>query len=221
MKMNTFDTEDGSVIPEEELFAHYQTKYAATEPTHIANRLGLPFDYICERFSISFMGKEYYVSHPGLRIEPADGVDPYGFEGLPSGRVLIGRYLLHATVFPQNGEFMAFRELPSGEVYARQFERRCLRRLAERFGTHLDEFEDIMEYIGAEHIHGADRAWELEFLDGLSIRFLFWNGDEEFAPSAQILFSSYFPAAFGTYDLAEIIDSCMSAFENVLEFLKK
>ena len=58
--MNTFDTEDGSVIPEEELFAHYQTKYAATEPTHIANRLGLPFDYICERFSISFMGKEYH-----------------------------------------------------------------------------------------------------------------------------------------------------------------
>ena len=29
---------------------------------------------------------------------------------------------------------------------------------------------DIMEYIGAEHIHGADEAWEFEFLDGLSIR---------------------------------------------------
>ena len=221
MKMSTFDRENGTDVSEEKLFRHYQAQYAETEPTHNANRLGLPFDYIFERFSVSFMGKEYYVSHPGMRIEAADGEDPYRLESLPSGRILIGRYLLHATVFPQNGEFIAFRELPSGEVYARQFEERCLSRLARRFGSHLDEFGDIMEYIGAEHIHGADEAWEFEFLDGLSIRFLFWRGDEEFAPTAQILFSSNFPAAFGTYDLAEIIDTCMEAFENVLQYLKK
>ena len=219
--MSTFEREDGAAVPAEELFRHYQAQYARTEPTHIANRLGLPFDYICERFSVSFMGREYYVSHPGMQIEAADGEDLYRLAGLPSGRILIGRYLLHATVFPQNGEFMAFRELPSGEVYARQFEDRCRKRLAERFGNHLDEFGGIMEFIGAEHIHGADEAWELEFLDGLSIRFLFWRGDEEFAPTAQILFSSNFPAAFGTYDLAEIIDTCMEVFENVLTYLKK
>ena len=104
--MSTFDRENGTDVSEEELFRHYQAQYAETEPTHIANRLGLPFDYIFERFSVSFMGKEYYVTHPGMKIEAADGEDPYRLESLPSGRILIGRYLLHATVFPQNGEFM-------------------------------------------------------------------------------------------------------------------
>ena len=40
--------------------------------------------------------------------------------------------------------------------------------------------------------------------DGLFVRLILWEGDEEFPASAQILFSSNFSTAFETYDLAEI-----------------
>ena len=55
-------------------------------------------------------------------------------------------------------------------------------------------------------IPGGDTAVELELFDNLYIRFLLWEGDEEFPASSQILFSSNFPAAFSVYDLTEIVE---------------
>lgn len=72
-----------------------------------------------------------------------------------------------------------------------------------------------METLNATPIHVGDVAYEIELFENLYIQFILWEGDEEFQPSAQILFSSNFPAAFGTYDLAEIGDICINTFSEV------
>ena len=36
----------------------------------------------------------------------------------------------------------------------------------------------------------------MEFLKGLQVQLILWEGDDEFPPSAQILFSDNFPVAF-------------------------
>ena len=53
-----------------------------------------------------------------------------------------------------------------------------------------------MDNIGAAPISNGDAGYEFEFLNDLYLRFLLWEGDEEFPPSAQILFSDNFPLAF-------------------------
>ena len=53
-----------------------------------------------------------------------------------------------------------------------------------------------MEKIGAEKISNGDAGYEFEFLNDLKLRFILWAGDDEFPPSAQILFSDNFPMAF-------------------------
>ena len=83
-----------------------------------------------------------------------------------------------------------------GEVYFKQFQGRCLFRLAFGFGGKLDAFREIMERVGAQAISSGDVGYELEFMKGLFVRLILWAGDDEFPPSAQILFSDNFPAAF-------------------------
>ena len=43
-------------------------------------------------------------------------------------------------------------------------------------------------------------------MPGLSIRFSVWNADEDFPPSAQILFSDNFHYAFDAEDMAYVGD---------------
>ena len=60
----------------------------------------------------------------------------------------------------------------------------------------------------------GDAAYEFNFLEGLRLCFVLWAGDEEFPPSAQILFSDNFPLAYAAEDAAYIGDV-------VLDYMKK
>ena len=111
-------------------------------------------------------------------------------------KILVLRYLTEGGAAPSTGKFLTYREIPWGEVYFKQFQGRCLFRLAFGFGGKLDAFREIMERVGAQAISSGDVGYELEFMKGLFVRLILWAGDDEFPPSAQILFSDNFPAAF-------------------------
>ena len=59
-----------------------------------------------------------------------------------------------------------------------------------------------MEQMGGTPVKMGDVAYSFEIMDGLSMIFIFWEGDEEFQPSAQILFSDNFASVFKAEDLA-------------------
>ena len=191
----------------------YLEKYRQADPVQLSNRLGIPYELGTRCFSFSFMGRQYTVGHPDMHIQCTEGRDALSLDESAMFKSLLVRFLLYATVFPANGNFRTFCELPAGEVYAEEFEERCTRRLARRYGKVLQAFEAIMEDLNAIRIHGADIAYELEFLDGLFIRFLFRRGTAETEPAAQILFSGNFPAAFSASELIEVIELCMEIFD--------
>ena len=113
-----------------------------------------------------------------------------------NAKIFMVRYLSEKAKAPSSGKFLTYREVPWGEVYFKQFQGRCLFRLAFGFGGKLDAFREIMERVGAQAISSGDVGYELEFMKGLFVRLILWAGDDEFPPSAQILFSDNFPAAF-------------------------
>lgn len=136
-------------------------------------------------------------------------------------KILVLRYLLNASVFSHNGDFRAYRELPSGDLYYRQFQGRCIFRLNREYGNRLETIKHIMDSLDATSINMADKGYELEIFENLYLRFLFWAGDEEFPASSQILFSSNFPAAFDAYDLAEIVEICIHTFCEIEKSYRK
>ena len=72
----------------------------------------------------------------------------------------------------------------------------------------------LCEGLGGTEFKGSGIGYEFEFLPGLKLRFILWEGDDEFPASAQILFSDNFPDAFAAEDRVVVC-------ENVLGMMKK
>ena len=92
---------------------------------------------------------------------------------------------------------------------------RCILRLTYGFGFKPDAFRKGMEAMGAKEVKMGDHAYQFEILDQLSVIFILWEGDEEFRPSVQILFSDNFPQAFEAEDVAHIGDISIGALKEL------
>lgn len=189
-------------------FAQYMEQYRALDPQECAKRTGLPYDSETQRFTLRMLQKEYTVSWPELAIERTDGSDT-DFAVLreeTAAKILAIRFLLHGVRADSTGKFLTYREVPTGEVYFRQFSGRCLARLAYGFGSRPEKLAAAFERLGAKRLENGDVSYELEILDHYYVRFILWIGDDEFPPSAQMLFSDNFPVSFIAEDLAVVGD---------------
>jgi hypothetical protein len=59
-------------------------------------------------------------------------------------------------------------------------------------------------HLNAEPLPQGDAGYRFEFLNGLYLSIILWAGDDEFPPSAQILFDDNFVFAFTAEDLAAV-----------------
>mgnify|MGYP001624028979 FL=1 len=188
-------------------YRHYLAEYQAMQPEYISSHLELPFDGFGRSFRVRFMEREYSVSHPDFFIRCLDGEE--GSAVLCRdihAKILLLRYLTEGDRMQATGNLLSYRDLPWGEVYYRQFYGRCILRLARSFGNRLEEFRGIMEGLKGIPREYGDVSYEFEFMEGLRLCFVLWAGDEEFPPSAQILFSDNFPLAYAAEDAAYIGD---------------
>lgn len=179
-------------------YEHYLEIYQGLDPEDMSRRTRIPYDKERGVFTLHLMGVTYEASWPSYEVHHKDREDigNYPLESAANARILVLRYLTEGAFAPSTGKFLTYREIPWGEVYFRQFQGRCIFRLAYGFGSKLDKFREIMDRLNALELPNGDAGYEFEFMDGLYLRFLLWEGDEEFPPSAQILFSDNFPTAF-------------------------
>ena len=191
--------------------AHYRARFAQARPEEIAVRTGVVFDPDGGEFAMDMLGARLLVSWPEgtLRF-------PGGERELSDYfSILVLRYLLEGHCAESTGKFLAYPEMPWGEVYFANFRGRCIMRLAYAFGHDPDRFSRACTALGGMPIPMGDRAFELPFLENLRMRLILWEGDEEFPPSAQILFSDNFPLAFTAEDMAVVGDILISALKKV------
>ena len=104
------------------------------------------------------------------------------------------------------GDLLSYRDLPWGEVYYRQFYGRCIMRLAKHMEIDKMFFKRLMEKLAGRRQKYGEVSYEFEVFRELKLCFILWSGDEEFPPSAQILFSDNFPMAFAAEDVAYLGD---------------
>lgn len=180
-------------------YLHYLEELTKLDPEEAAQRCKIPYSAKTRTFHFTLLGKVYTVGYPDFEVR--DG----GELTIPE-KILLMRYLLEGKMVPASGKFLTYREMPWGEVYNQQFTGRCITRLAFSYGNRLDAFSKALEQFGGVPISGGDRAYEIEFMEGLHLRMLLWEADDEFPPSSQILFSDNFQFAFAAEDMAVVGD---------------
>ncbi|MDR1061162.1 MAG: DUF3786 domain-containing protein [Clostridiales bacterium] len=141
----------------------------------------------------------------GAGHEAAGGVDAGRRAADAMEKLLALRYLCEGAAAPWGGRMISYGEIPWGNVYSSNFQGRCVRRLAADFGNDAAGLAAAMAgepRLEAERVSMGDIGFRFAFMRGLYMAVTLWEGDDEFPPSAQMLFSDNFPAAFTAEDTA-------------------
>ena len=180
---------------EEVPFAHYEGKFAALDPQDVAARLaGVKWDG--QEFVVKLLNREFAISHPAYAIRALDGGK---LPPLPTQTFLL-RYLLEGKDVASMGTWKTFREMPWGEMYIKPYTGRVLTRAAFTFGTRVAAFRAAAEKMGAVPLKHGDAGFQFELIDGYQMQILVWEGDDEFPPNAQVLYSDNFAEGFAAED---------------------
>ena len=179
---------------EEVPFAHYEERFRGMDPAEASARTGAKWDG--KEFYVNLMGREFAISHPDYAIRALDGgaIPP-----LPTQTFLL-RFLLESREGEPTEEWKTFREMPWGEMYIQPYTGRVLTRAAFTFGTRLTAFRAACEKMGAVPVAHGDAGYEFSLLGNYRIRILVWEGDEEFPPNAQVLYTENFAGGFAAED---------------------
>ena len=179
---------------EEVPFSHYEELFRKLNTDEAVARTGVKWDG--EEFYVNLLGVEYAISHPDYAIRAVDGgaIPP-----LPTQTFLL-RYLLESKKAAWAGEWKTFREMPWGEMYIKPYTGRVLTRAAFTFGTRLAAFKAAAEKMGAMSVKHGDAGYQFDLIGGYKMQILVWEGDDEFPPNAQVLYSDNFAEGFAAED---------------------
>ena len=195
---------------EEIPFAHYENLFRALEPADALKRLG-GVKWNGKEFYVNLLGREYAIAHPDYAIRALDGG---ALPALPVQTFLL-RYLLESRDVPWNGSWKTFREMPWGEMYIKPYTGRVLTRAAFTFGTRVEAFRAAGGKMGAEPVPHGDAGFRFRLVGDYQMQILVWEGDDEFPPNAQVLYSDNFADGFAAEDrvvAGDILISTVKSF---------
>ena len=180
---------------EEVPFGYYEEKFKDLAPADVAERLpSVKWDG--KEFYVNLLGRDFAIAHPAYGIR---AMDEQPLPPLPTQTFLL-RYLLESKDVTWNGTWKTFREMPWGEMYIKPYTGRVLTRAAFTFGTRVAAFKAAAEKMGAQALPHGDAGYQFNLIGGYQMQIMVWEGDEEFPPNAQVIYSDNFETGFAAED---------------------
>ena len=194
---------------EEVPFAHYEQLFRELDPQSVLTRLP-DTRWDGKEFTVTLLGRPFAIAHPDYAIRALDGgaVPP-----LPTQTFLL-RYFLESRQVPWNGTWKTFREMPWGEMYIKPYTGRVLTRAAFTFGTRVAAFRAACEKMGATPVPHGDAGYLFDLIGSYRMQILVWEGDDEFPPNAQVLYSDNFADGFAAEDRVVAGDILISTIKS-------
>ncbi len=179
---------------EEVPFSYYEGLFQKLDPAEAVVRTGVEWDG--KEFYVNLLGRDYAIAHPVYGLQALDGG---ALPPLPTQTFLL-RYLLEGRAVESTGNWLTFREMPWGELYIKPYTGRVLTRAAFTFGTRLAAFQAAAQKLGGLPVAHGDAGFEFTLVDNYRMRILVWEGDDEFPPNAQVLYTDNFTDGFAPED---------------------
>ena len=194
---------------EEVPFSFYEEKFRELNPADAVTRLQ-DIKWDGKEFYVNLLGREYAISHPTYAIRAVDGG---ALPPLPVQTFLL-RYLLESKTVVWNGQWKTFREMPWGEMYIKPYTGRVLTRAAFTLGTRVAAFKAAAEKMGATALKHGDAGYQFNLIGNYQMQIMVWEGDEEFPPNAQVIYSDNFETGFAAEDRVVAGDILISTIKS-------
>ena len=138
-----------------------------------------------EKITLHFFLEPYHIQFPQLEFySPSQKVISL------VTRILLLHYLIRADGSSLAGEWVAYKDIPGGFLYAGVFARRVTDPLQRRFGKSANSFKETGIQSGGEPVEIGDASFILHAFPYVPLQYVLWEGDEEFPPSVQLLFDA-------------------------------
>jgi hypothetical protein len=162
-----------------------------SQPEQVAHLSGAEWDAQASELRLAWLGTCYRIPWPELVTYPAGGGDPcpVNVQGL------FLYYLATADGCPSANTWVAFRDLPDGWLYHQAFQGYTGHVLVQALGNEISPLEEAARALGGEVLAVSDCGHAFQVLPRVRLAVVYWQGDEEFEPRAQVLFD----AAAGHY----------------------
>ena len=180
---------------EEVPFSYYEDKFRELNPEDATARLQ-DIQWDGREFYVNLLGREFAISHPLYAIR---AMDEAPLPPLPVQTFLL-RYLMESKTVAWAGNWKTFREMPWGEMYIKPYTGRVLTRAAFTFGTRVAAFKAACEKMGATPIKHGDAGYQFNLIGKYAMQIIVWEGDDEFPPNAQVIYTDNFAEGFAAED---------------------
>lgn len=163
-------------------------EFSTKDPKNMAEKAGGEYETAnCANslISLRFMGQEYTLGHPDGGIAFPD----HHKVGLVT-HILLLHYLMFASGRPLSNEMFSYKDIPGGDKYFSVFKKRVEMPLLNAYGDNPEGFEKACEVSGGLEVPMGDLAYQFQAFPNIPITYIYWNGDDEFPASIQVLFDS-------------------------------
>lgn len=167
--------------------ARTREELRARNPHTLASLCGVDYDPSSKLFSIRVLDKNLVMTYPDFVAWEASGER---HEATPWLLCLLLYYFRTANGAPLTGQWVSYRELPDGMFYHQAFQGYSGDRLARGFGNDLTALETAAQAIGARKGRLGDLSFIFDALPRVPICLIYWLGDDDFPPTAKVVFDS-------------------------------
>jgi hypothetical protein len=136
-------------------------------------------------FRLFFHDQEIIGSFPELKFCNIQGNELADFQQL-----LLLYYFSTADGSALTEKWVSFADLPGGRMYSQAFQGYSGDEIVKVFGVNLEYFKSACNLANGQVVTVADAAYNFQVLPMVSLRFVYWLGDEDFPSSCKVLFDS-------------------------------
>jgi len=138
-----------------------------------------------DRIALRCLGQDYLITYPDGEVTTAAGeaVDEHL-------AILLLLYLTEAGGRLLEDQWIAFEQISGGAGYIGSFRGRVVGPLLRTFGQRPEALLEAAAGLDGASLDMGDAAVALAALPRVPIAFVLWRGDDEFAPSASVVFDA-------------------------------
>ena len=138
-----------------------------------------------DRIGLRCLGLEYVITYPDGLVLEADGQPTPEHDA-----ILLLLYLTESTGRDLDGRWVAFEQLSGGPGYSASFRGRVMAPLVRAFGSRPKALLEAAATLDGEPLELGDASVRLPALPRVPLAYVVWGGDEEFPPSANVVFDA-------------------------------
>jgi len=150
------------------------------------------------RLQLRVFGNDMLLDGSDLKLQTVSSGAPAKL----GDQILLLHYLLSEVSAEPTGDLITFRELPGGQFYWQPFLSRSVKPLVKRIGNDLDLLRKNLDRFDWQTAPLGDLGARVHALGKLEVTLVYRQGDEEFSPTAEVLFDSSVKRIYGAEDVA-------------------